>query len=147
MIYELRLENRMALQNLLEYSGWIGMSAVQTFSTSRMHFCVCSTNWDDIRVSSPTNTEPQIDTMISATRRDIRCADSGLEAKWSFRHFFTSDYCSWISIFYGFLTFLLVATFLGSDYHSITSTCEPGLSMDFSFLGTLGYEMGLLGFL
>jgi hypothetical protein len=79
MIYELRLENRMTLQNLLEYSGWIGMSAVQTFSTSRMHFYVCSTNWDDIRVSSPTNTEPQIDTMISATRRIFAVRIPGLK--------------------------------------------------------------------
>ncbi|KAM3068680.1 hypothetical protein ACMFMG_010861 [Clarireedia jacksonii] len=70
-----------------------------------MHLCVCSTNWDDIQVSSPTNIKPQIDTMISATRRVIRCADPDLGAKWSFRHVFASDYCFmdsyllWISYF------------------------------------------------
>lgn len=78
-------------------------------------------------------------------KTDIRCADSGLGAKWSFRHFFTSDYCSWTSIFYGFPTFLLVATFLENDYHSITSTCEPGLSMDFSFLGHSWIWDGIAG--
>lgn len=115
------------------------------YQQDTLYLCVRRTG-TIYKFPSPTNTKLRNWYDDICNKTGIRCADFDLGAQRSFstltflRLLFLMDI-----YFYGFPTLLLVATFLENDYDSITSTCEPGLSMEYFLFGNFWIWDGIAG--